>query len=141
VSRLSRQCGIFNISQPYRPPRPVTGIALLYLHNLLLPSFLGGKTQHWKSVLHFHFRVYYRSHCLDFIYCTVAMQYYSRHAVPMSFVCDSCAVRITTGCRLNRRSLIPCRAKRLFSISQSPDRLWVHPTSYSMGTRGCFPGG
>jgi hypothetical protein len=30
VSRLSRQCGILNISQPYRPPRPVTGITLLY---------------------------------------------------------------------------------------------------------------
>jgi hypothetical protein len=29
VSRLSRQCGILNISQPYRPPRPVKGIALL----------------------------------------------------------------------------------------------------------------
>jgi hypothetical protein len=27
VSRLSRQCGIPNISQLYRPPRPVTGIA------------------------------------------------------------------------------------------------------------------
>jgi hypothetical protein len=30
VSRLSKQCGTLNISQPYRPPRPVTGIALLY---------------------------------------------------------------------------------------------------------------
>jgi hypothetical protein len=30
MSRLSRQCGILNISQPYRPSRPVTGTALLY---------------------------------------------------------------------------------------------------------------
>jgi hypothetical protein len=29
MSRLSTQCGIINISQPYRPSRPVTGIALL----------------------------------------------------------------------------------------------------------------
>jgi hypothetical protein len=36
VSRLSRQCGILNISQPYRPPRPVTGIALLYFTLLTL---------------------------------------------------------------------------------------------------------
>jgi hypothetical protein len=27
---MSRQCGILNILQPYRPPRRFTGIALLY---------------------------------------------------------------------------------------------------------------
>jgi hypothetical protein len=30
LSELSRQCGNLNISQPYRPPLPVTGIALLF---------------------------------------------------------------------------------------------------------------
>jgi hypothetical protein len=37
---LSRQCGILNISQPFRPPRPVTGITLLFtlLHVTLQPG-------------------------------------------------------------------------------------------------------
>jgi hypothetical protein len=37
VSRLSRQCGILNVLQPYRPPEPVTGIALLLLTYRIRP--------------------------------------------------------------------------------------------------------
>jgi hypothetical protein len=34
MNPLSSQCGILDISQPYRTPRPVTGIALLFVYSL-----------------------------------------------------------------------------------------------------------
>jgi hypothetical protein len=36
MNRVSKQLGIFDISQPYRPPRPITRIALLFLCVLYL---------------------------------------------------------------------------------------------------------
>jgi hypothetical protein len=52
------------------------------------------------------------------------------------------AVGIAIGYRLDGQGVgvrVPVGA-RIFTSPCRPDRLWVHPTSYPMGTKGSFPG-
>jgi hypothetical protein len=61
VNRLYRQYGILNISQSCRPPRPVTGIVLLFFFiTIILPS-----TGQYDLFLKFAGRSYVSCACHD----------------------------------------------------------------------------
>jgi hypothetical protein len=54
MSRLSIQCRILNISQPYRPPRRVTGIALLFTYSVQVMSCFGRSISAWMKSYNVH---------------------------------------------------------------------------------------
>jgi hypothetical protein len=68
VGRLSRQCGILNISHPYRLPRPVTGTAFSLLPSVIVQLLIA----RWKSTRNarrFAFCLSYRHNCRRFEIC------------------------------------------------------------------------
>jgi hypothetical protein len=66
VSRLSRQCGILNISQLYRSPRPVKGIDLFHLLDDMLKSWLSAHKNSPSHTFKMWFLTKWISSCLIF---------------------------------------------------------------------------
>jgi hypothetical protein len=121
VNRLSRQCRTLNISQSYRPLRPVTGIDLRYcMVSLRLTDTRTNKIKFFPQLFLIHVVVW---DCGAL--CTSNT---TEAAVPdphHSWIWEFCDREIVKGHRINRRKLQPV----LLCIPQIPrDRTCIRPT-------------
>jgi hypothetical protein len=72
MSRLSRKCGILNISQPCRPPPPVTAIALLFFNSQNASVITGSVT----TRVYYTFFLFFSPNCLNLIICLNGYEYW-----------------------------------------------------------------
>jgi hypothetical protein len=142
VSWLSRQCGILNISLPYRSSRPVTGIVLI---SRLV-------SQRYISFLSLICALFFllASFCLVF-----PPKYWKHFFSPVSATCPAYLVvldiiiiiifskgaGIATGYGLNNRGgRVPVQVgSRIFISPHRPDRFWGPLSLLYNGYRGLFP--
>jgi hypothetical protein len=85
VSRLSRQCGILYISQPYRTAQPVMGIVLLFftwiVGRLLSVSLLTIRWVHNLAILNFFYTFLSWPHIPSLVPSWIKTQYFCHESV------------------------------------------------------------
>jgi hypothetical protein len=134
VSRLSRQCRILIIPQPYRPPRPVTGVALLLLQLLKTNPTNSGRDCFFVffsgdvSPFHGGFLLY-RIGMADQRQRERARTH--KHARTLTLSCSHTysSVDLVTGYGLDGWDSIPGKVNIFFAAAQRQDWLWGPPSS------------
>jgi WD40 repeat protein len=117
MSRLSRQCGILNISQPYRRPRPVTGITLLYF-TLLYFTLLYFVLPPSSTVLLLTLCKTCYS-CTNFPFCSFLQTF--RHGFPFqptAIAFDPVQRLLAVGTKSGSLRLYPFKLQRIVSVCE-----------------------
>jgi hypothetical protein len=80
MSQLSRHCWIINISQPYRPPRPVTGIAfyLFYIFTFRVTIGINSGGKGATKPLPFYLFIFLLSFIFPTVPCWKLQRYHER---------------------------------------------------------------